>query len=104
MEREGLSKRELKEYVQVIAATIIALLFLATVLPSVGRIEVDYSTEPPTSRIVDRFKDGAFVCAVVSVPWSLIVVGTLRKSEMAIPGWVLLFALWGSLFFGRSMI
>jgi hypothetical protein len=81
-------------------AVLAALLFLAIVLPNAGRIALDHSTTPPTMHIVGRARDSLVLIGVVAVPLVLVLIGTLRRSWLATPGWILLAVLLGMAFTG----
>jgi hypothetical protein len=68
------------------------------VLPNCGHGVVDETTTPPTIHIVGVRRDMIIVIAMTAVPLALILIGTLRASRVAIPGWILLGILLLSLF------
>ena len=74
-------------------AFLLALLFLAIVLPNTGRVVADHSTTPPIMQIVGRLRYSLIAIGVVTVPLALIVIGTFRRSRLTALGWVLLGAL-----------
>ena len=71
-------------------ALLLALLSLSIVLPNAGRIVIDHSTTPPTPLVVDRVRDCLIAVGAVAVSLTLICIGTFRRSQLAIPGWILL--------------
>ena len=71
-------------------ACFVAFLILAIGIPYMGRIEIDHSTTPPTTHIVGRLRDSLTLIGFVAVPFVLILVGIVRRSWLAIPGWILL--------------
>lgn len=73
-----------------VVAVFVALLFLGIVLPNTGRVVVDHTTTPPTAHIVDRVRDSLIAIGMAVVALALVIIGTFRHSQMAIPGWILL--------------
>ena len=71
-------------------AVLVALLWLGFLLPNTGRIVIDQMTAPPTPHIVGRVRDSLILIGIVAVPVSLIFVGASRRSQIEIPGWILL--------------
>lgn len=68
-------------------------LFLGIVLPNMGRVIVDHSTTPPTLHIVRRTRDILKAVGMAAVPLALVFIGTFRRSQLALLGWILLAAL-----------
>ena len=71
-------------------AVVVAAMFLAVMLPNTGRVVVDHATTPPTPHIVGRLRDTVVVISMAAVPLALVLIGTQRRSRIAIPGWTLL--------------
>lgn len=74
-------------------AFFLALVFLGIVLPNSGRVVIDQTTTPPTPHIVGRVRDGLLMVGIAVVPLALVIAGIFRRSQMEIPGWILLFVL-----------
>jgi hypothetical protein len=71
-------------------ALFMALLFLGSVLPSLGRVVLDLSTTPPTPHIVRITPATLTTVGIAAVPFVLVLIGTFRRSQLAIPGWIML--------------
>ena len=71
-------------------AVFLALMFLGIVLPNTGRVVFDHTTTPPTPHIVGRIRDSLIAVGMAVVPLTLVLIGTFRRSQLAIPGWILL--------------
>lgn len=68
----------------------LALILVAIVLPSAGRIIVDASTTPPTRRVVWGFWECFPSIALAGVSLACIFVSMWKRWDFEIVGWVLL--------------
>ena len=71
-------------------AVALTTFWIGVVLPNCGHGVVDETTTPPTIHIVGVVRDRVIVIATAAVPLALILIGTLRRSRLSIPGWTLL--------------
>lgn len=71
-------------------AVLLTTFWVGVVLPNCGHGVVDQTTTPATIHIVGVVRDRVMVITIAAVPLALILVGTLRRSQLAIPGWILL--------------
>jgi hypothetical protein len=76
-----------------IAAVLLALLVLASTLPSTGRVVIDHTTTPPTPHIVGRLADGLVLCGVAAASLACIVLGIWKRWDFEIVGWTMLVVL-----------
>ncbi len=67
-----------------------ALIFLAMLIPSTGRIVIDHTATSYTSKIVDRPKHIAILLGIVSVPLLCIFIGAKRSDGLELFGWLAL--------------
>lgn len=73
-----------------VSATLVAAFFLAVEMPNTGRVVRDSTTTPPTFHIVGRVSGSLLVIAMAAVPLALVFIGIFRRSQIEIPGWILL--------------
>ncbi len=73
-----------------VLAALLAAVFLGIVIPNSGQVVIDRSTTPPAVHIVGRAVACWVAGAAVAVPLALVCLGTIRRSRLAIPGWILL--------------
>jgi hypothetical protein len=73
-----------------ICALLLAVFVLALVLPHTGKLEIDYSTNPPTPHIVGRLSGSILAVGCVLFSLSCIYVSMWRRWDFEIVGWVLL--------------
>jgi hypothetical protein len=71
-------------------AVVVTALFLAITLPNTGRVVLDRTTTPPTPHVVGSLRDTVVLIGIATVPLALVLIGTLRRSQLVIPGWILL--------------
>jgi hypothetical protein len=71
-------------------ALFMALLFLASMISNLERLVIDLNTTPPTPHIVRNTSAISTAVGIAAVTFSLLVIGTLRQSQLAIPGWIAL--------------
>ncbi len=79
-------------------AILLALMFVAAILPSTGRIVVDQTTTPPTRKIVGQARAGLVLVGIVAVPLACIFFGMRRRPGLEAVGWVFLIFMVGSIF------
>jgi len=70
-------------------AVLLSLLFLAMIIPNLGRVVVDHSTTPPTFIIKDRPQQIAMFVGILLVPVACIFFGA-RRFWLEFIGWALL--------------
>ena len=79
-------------FFRVTAAALLSFLFLAMLIPNVGKIVVDRSTTPATYTITDRPQQIAMLVGLLLVPLSLIYLGAKGIGFRVLEhiGWMLL--------------
>jgi hypothetical protein len=76
-----------------VLATLVAVFFLAVMLPNTGRVVRDPTTTPPTFHIVGIVSGSLLVIALAAVPLALVFIGVFRRSQIEIAGWILVIVL-----------
>jgi len=87
-------------WARIATAVLLTLFFIAAVLPNAGHVVIDKTTQPPTVRIVDRFRDGLILVGIGVAPLLLILVGAFRVALLEFIGWALLIGMLVLIFLG----
>ena len=69
-------------------AGILALLYLAAVIPSTGRIVADNSTTPVTYHIMGRPQQIIILLGFVMAPFACVLFGTRHSRLLECIGWI----------------
>ena len=71
-------------------AVLLALIFLGIIIPNTGRIVIDHTTTPPTPHVVGRLSGVLLALSFAAVSLGLVLIGTFRRSQVSVVGWILL--------------